>query len=153
MERLTIEYCGEYVPRELCFMDRTGSADDCELCYESCKAMEEGNADCTGCAISQCFNKLGEYETLEEQGRLLKPRCAIGDTVYEAQDLRKRIQPYTIIAIHVSNCGMLYEWELKNGKGLYSDVNGFSEYDLGKSVFLTKEEAEAALKEMKECVN
>ena len=27
--------------------------------------------DCRGGAINQCFNKLGEYETLEEQGKLL----------------------------------------------------------------------------------
>ena len=68
--------------------------------------------------------------------------------MYEVQDLRKRIQPYTIIAIHVSNCGNLYGWELKDGKGVYSNVNGFSEYALGKSVFLTREEAQAALKEL-----
>lgn len=92
--------------------------------------------------------KIKEYESLEEQNKLLKLPCAVGDTVYEVQDFRKRIQPYTIIAVHVSNCGNLYGWELKDGKGVYSNVNGFSEYDLGKSVFLTREEAEAALKEL-----
>lgn len=70
--------------------------------------------------------------------------------MYEVQELRKRIQAYTIIAIHISNCGNLYGWELKDGKGVYSNVNGFSEYAIGKTVFLTKEEAEAALKEMSE---
>lgn len=34
MERLTIEYCGEYVPKELCSIDRLGGADDCDLCCE-----------------------------------------------------------------------------------------------------------------------
>ena len=92
--------------------------------------------------------KIKEYESLEEQNKLLKLPCAVGDTVYEVQDFRKRIQPYTIIAVHVSNCGNLYGWEFKDGKGVYSNVNGFSEYDLGKSVFLTREEAEAALKEL-----
>lgn len=82
MERLTIEYCGEYVPKDLCSIDRLGGADDCELCSEYCKATEEGNEDCRGCAINQCFNKLGEYENLEEKGKLLKLPCAVGDTVY-----------------------------------------------------------------------
>ena len=150
MQRLTIEYCGEYVPKELCSIDRLGGADDCDLCCEYCKATEEGNEDCRECAIKKCFDKLGEYETLEEQGKLLKLPCAVGDTVYEVQDLRKRIQQYTIIAIHTSNCGNLYGWELKDGKGVYSNVNGFSEYALGKTVFLTKEEAEAALKELED---
>ena len=37
---------------------------------------------------------------------------------------------------------------MKDGKGVYSNVNGFSEYAIGKTVFLTIEEAEAALKEL-----
>lgn len=95
-------------------------------------------------------DKLAEYEDLEEQNKLLKLPCAVGDTVYEVQELRKRIQPYIVIAVHVSNCGNLYGWELEDGKGVYSNVNGFSEYAIGKQVFLTKEAAEAALKEMSE---
>lgn len=95
-----------------------------------------------------CIEKLAEYEDLEEQGKLLKLPCAVGDTVYEVQELRKRIQPYTVIAVHISKCGNLYGWELKDGKGVYSNVNGFSEYAIGKQIFLTREEAESALKAM-----
>ena len=98
--------------------------------------------------ILKLAEKLKEYEDLEEQGKLLKLPVAVGDTVYEVQELRKRIQPYIVIAVHVSNCGNLYGWELKDGKGVYSNVNGFSEYAIGKTVFLTKEEAEAALEEL-----
>ena len=87
-------------------------------------------------------------EESENKGKLLKLPCAVGDTVYEVQDIRKRIQPYTVIAVHISNCGNLYGWELKDGKGVYSNVNGFSEYAIGKQVFLTRGEAEAALKNM-----
>lgn len=115
----------------------------------------EHEKDCDGnCQDKSCgllcavVKKLKDYEDLEEQGKLLKLPCAMGDTVYEVQDLRKRIQLYTIIAVHISNCGNLYGWELKDGKGIYSNVNGFSEYALGKSVFLTYEEAEAALKKL-----
>ena len=32
--------------------------------------------------IEQCFNKLAEYEDLEEQGLLLRLPCKVGDTVY-----------------------------------------------------------------------
>lgn len=49
MDRLTIEYCGEYVPKELCGIDRLGGADDCDLCCEYCKATEEGTEGCKGC--------------------------------------------------------------------------------------------------------
>lgn len=67
MDRLTIEYCGNYVPKELCSIDRLGGADDCDLCCEYCKATEEGNEDCSGCAIAQCFQKLGVYEDAYEK--------------------------------------------------------------------------------------
>ena len=96
----------------------------------------------------EVLQKLAEYEDLEERGKLLKLPCAVGDTVYEVQELRKRIQPYTIIAIHASRCGNLYGWELKDGKGIYSNVNGFSKYAIGKTVFFTRGEAEDALKEL-----
>ncbi len=103
----------------------------------------EAKSDVT---IKQIVEKLEEYENLEEQGKLLKLPCAVGDTVYEVQESRERIQPYIVIAVHASECGKLYGWELKDGKGFYSNVNGFSEYAIGKQVFLSREEAEAALK-------
>ena len=67
MERLTIEYCGDYVPKELCSIDRLGGADDCDLCCEYCKATEEGNIDCKECALNHCFNRLGMYENVREK--------------------------------------------------------------------------------------
>lgn len=98
------------------------------------------------------IREIPDYEDLEEQNKLLRLPCTVGDTVYEVQYLRKRIQPYIIITVHVSNCGNFYEWELKDGKGIYGNVNGFSEYALGKSVFLAYEEVKAALKEIGECM-
>lgn len=148
MERLTMEYCGEYVPKELCSIDRFGDADDCDLCCEYCKATEEGDEDCTGCAIRRCFNKLGEYEDLEEQGKLIKPPCAVGDTVYELQEIRHRIRPLEIISINIGRMGELYfNWKLKDGIGTYQNVKGFGTNQLGKTVFLTKSAAEQVLKE------
>ena len=151
MERLTIEYCGLYVPKGLCSIDRLSGADDCDLCCEYCKATEEGDGDCEDCAISHCFNKLGEYEDLEEQGKLLKLPCAVGDTVYEVQAIRKRIQPYEILAIKIGRMGeVYYYWKLKDDCGVYGNLKGFGDKRLGKDVFLTKSEAEAALQKMKE---
>ena len=100
MDRLTIEYCGEYVPKDMCSIDRLGGADDCDLCYEYCKATEEGNEDCRECAISKCFNKLGEYEDLEEQGKLLKLPCAVGDTawiVFEGEIFKCMVSKFDIV--------------------------------------------------------
>lgn len=117
------------------------SFNPCDECGYSFTKQNQESGMCRICEFKKLLS-------LEEQGKLLKLPCAVGDAVYEVQDLRKRIQPYTVIAVHISNCGNLYGWELKDGKGVYSNVNGFSEYAIGKQVFLTKEEAEAALKEM-----
>lgn len=93
-------------------------------------------------------NKLAEYEDLEEQGLLLRLPCKIGDTAYEVQELSKRIQPYTITSIHVSKCNVLFGWELKDGEGIYSNINGLYGYTIGNTVFFTEEEAKARLKEL-----
>lgn len=141
MERLTVRV-KEGNRKDECFIP--GNKNAIKKVEYICEGERWESEEYKGKAV----DKLAEYEDLEEQNKLLKLPCAVGDTVYEVQDFRKRIQPYTIIAVHVSNCGNLYGWELKDGKGVYSNVNGFSEYDLGKSVFLTREEAEAALKEL-----
>lgn len=126
------------------------------------KCDEFGNADIIGVdsndlqmnldfdefnKVTNALNKLTEYEDLEEQGKLLKLDCAVGDTVYEAQKLRERIQEYIITAVYALKGGITYEWKLKDRKGIYGNLNGFSEFDIRKTVFLTEEEAEAALKE------
>ena len=125
MERLTMKYCGEYVPRELCSIDRLGGADDGDLCCEYCKATEEGNQDYSECAIGKCFNKLGKYEDLEEQGKLLKLPCAVGDTVYTINPLPsgRTVIGETTADAFICALGML-------------------EGRFGKTIFLALEEAE-----------
>lgn len=147
MERLTIEYCGGYVPKEMCSIDKLGGADDCDLCCEYCKATEDGNEDCRGCAINQCFNKLGEYETLEEQGKLPRLPCAVGDTVYYADnEYYFAVLPVKVdeIAIMESNA-ILYKCLLFDGNGDVETQFDFDKDDFGKTVFLTPEKAKAAL--------
>jgi len=76
--------------------------------------------------INHLAEKLCEYEDLEEQGRLVKLPCKVGDTVYKADKQYK--------VIHFE-----------------TDRVDFDNYDscflsqFGKTVFLTKEEAEAEL--------
>ena len=68
----------------------------------------------------------------------------IGTTVYEPNK-RGFISVYEIISVHISKCSVLVGRNLLDG--VYSNVNGFEISALGKSVFLTREEAEAKLKE------
>lgn len=76
----------------------------------------------------QLIDKLAYYEDLEEQGRLIKLPCKVGDTVYHV--VQGRI-------VEVSNVDLFFL--------LLSVV----ENRFNNSVFLTKSEAEAKLKELR----
>nr|DAE15879.1 MAG TPA: hypothetical protein [Siphoviridae sp. ctu9a31] len=75
----------------------------------------------------QLIDKLAYYENLEEQGRLVKLPCKVGDDVYYILGIPNE----TPCAI--DKCA----FEL-------SDINKIS-----KTLFLTKSEAEAKLKELR----
>lgn len=60
MERLSIEYAGQFMPKEMCSIDRFGGADDCFTCGELCgKYIEKG---CTECPVQKVFECLARYE-------------------------------------------------------------------------------------------
>lgn len=97
--------------------------------------------------IDAVYRKLKDYENLEEQGRLIKLPCKVGDTVYFAHHDR-------VISSEVLSAK--YHAEAENHgvfirERLTIDVEGVSAEidfgDIGKTVFLTREEAK--LKELR----
>ena len=99
--------------------------------------------------ILKLAEKLEEYEDLEEQGKLLKLPCAVGDTVYRINKGKKEpIIPMLVIGIAIRNENEL----VIQTKDIADDNhNLYSKNSIGKTVFLTKEAAEAAVKEMSKC--
>ncbi len=102
------------------------------------------------------IEKLGKYEDLEEQGRLLRLPVKKGDIVWElceCDDGVFRIFPMEVKVV-------IPYGELRYTSRSYSMWNIYAEsdytkmykslYDIGTTVFLTKEEAEAKLKELEE---
>ena len=94
--------------------------------------------------ILKIAEKLKEYEDAEEQGLLIKLPCKVGDTVYSVT--RNFISKYTIFSIEKYKEGFFFNWNCE--EGIYANIRGFTEFEIGKTVFLTKEEAEQKLKEM-----
>ena len=88
--------------------------------------------------------KLCDYEDLEEQGLLVRLPCKVGDIVYVPT--RNFVSELRIIMISVDMHGTYFGWMLNSG--IYPNLNGFSRSKLGKTVFLTREEAEKKLEEM-----
>ena len=90
--------------------------------------------------------KLAHYEDLEEQNRLIELPCAVGDTVYRT--ILDKVYEYTVGSFLVDENGawgmsLLFEQgEKKFAANMDCD-------NLGKTVFLTKEEAEAKMEELK----
>lgn len=62
MERLTIEYNGQFMSKEMCTIDRLGEADDCETCDVICEEFID--TGCVECPIQKAFSRLAEYEDL-----------------------------------------------------------------------------------------
>ena len=97
--------------------------------------------------ILKLAEKLKAYEDAEENGLLLRLPCKVGDIVWEVNAERKRISKFVIESITIYPCNVIqFNWTLL--EGIYKNVVGFSKAELGKTVFLTKEEAEDKLKEM-----
>ena len=96
--------------------------------------------------ILKLAEKLKDYEDAEENGLLLRLPCKVGDIVWEVNAERKRISKFVIESITIYPCNVIqFNWTLL--EGIYKNIVGFSKAELGKTVFLTKEEAEAKLKE------
>lgn len=86
------------------------------------------------------MNKLAHYEDLEEAGRLIELPCAVGDTVWEIRWWDEVTESKVID-------GKKYFRSVRKQKVTKTQFSLFDYKDFGKIVFLTKEEAEAALKE------
>ena len=73
---------------------------------------------------------------LIENGVILPP-CKVGDTVYIVSV--GKIEPHRIGKVNL-------EYIVDNGTG-WKDIWYFKDYNIGDTIFLTREEAERALKE------
>lgn len=94
--------------------------------------------------VADCMKDYLKYRKLEEQGLLLKLPCKVGDKVYSVT--RDFISKYIICSIQKYTEGFFFNWKCE--EGIYANTRGFTEFEIGKTVFLTKEEAEQKLKEM-----
>lgn len=142
MERLT-----DYSDSECTYIIGVGN----KTCEEFCKYVVDG---CKNCYIQQVFKKLATYEDLEEQSLLMRLPANKNEEIYIISSR------WTVC----SECGSRFdessclgcEYECDSEKEYYvcptclSSIN-VSVYanQFGKTVFLTREDAEKKLEEMK----
>lgn len=118
------------------FMQIEDENNDCKFTEDDYKANE---------MAIQALEKLKDYEDLEKQGRLIKLPCKIGTEVYNItwwDDAQEKV----VVK------GKTYYRAVRKHKVTKSTFSYFDIFDIaefGKTVFLTKSEAEAKLEELR----
>lgn len=139
MERLTKRHGKGIASNERKVMPCSNYCDSC------------GNADCD--TVRKMIRKLADYEDLEEQGLLIRFPCKVGDTVYVPEKSLDIISEYVVDEITIcknpfksgGDFIICFGWDFISGSDSY--MSGFEYSDIGKTVFLTYEDAEQKLKE------
>lgn len=129
-------------------MDKNEDCPSCSICWNC-------NIPPRKCKyISDALKKLADYEDLEQQGRLIKLPCKVGDIVWDND--YGRPCAYTITAFSFGECEeyICEPVTAKEAVFYYANSSGsitgsFAGSEIGKSVFLTKSEAETKLKELR----
>lgn len=98
------------------------------ICKEICESMDNFDHPCEVCQINEALKKLAHYEDLEEQGRLIELPIPLGKPYYEITESCV----INMFPLRPASAGRIIQ------NGLF-----------GRTVFATKEEAEAKLAELK----
>lgn len=119
-----------------------------KLCKDICDDIE---CDCSKCELEKALEKLATYEDLEEQGLLVRLPVATGTNVYVVGSFLDCIYDY-------DNCKATQKWKCEEDiqceyerKSYYVkeiEFTSIMKNSIGKSIFLTREEAEKKLEEM-----
>lgn len=111
---------------------------------------EKPNPHYTNCEEGYyAMEKLADYEDLEEQGRLIKLPCKVGDTIYAVGEI---VKEYKVLSVsyHSNKATNRSEFCIEtlpvNGSRV---VVAFYDKEFGKNAFLAKPEAEVKLKELR----
>ncbi len=142
MERLTVRV-KEGNRKDECFIP--GNKNAIEKVEYICEGERWESEEYKGKAV----DKLAEYEDLEEQNRLLKLPCAVGDKFYciWRDSVQNPIQRMQVKRIEIRERGIrVYQMEFVQKRGC---TLAFYDEDFGKIVFLKREKAEAAWKALK----
>ena len=129
--------------------DRLAAYEDTGLTPGEIKSMQEEHFSGLEMAkLHSALMELKKYQEADKDGRIVVPPCKVGDRLYEVTG-RKTISVYKVRAIRVELFGLFIEWDIVEGF-VWQSLSGINAGEIGKTVFLTREEAEKALKEVEQ---
>ena len=120
--------------------DEVVNGSDVQWCLSELQDILVAMGDLTG-------DRLHELAEADKAGRVVVLPCKVGDKLYEVTG-RKTISVYRVKAIRVELFVLFIEWDIEEGF-VWQSLAGVSAEEIGKTVFLTREEAERALEEAK----
>ena len=148
MERLTIDEIIEHCERKTKLYEEVGKSID----FETTELTDAIKEYLEHKQVKEYLEELKRYRDLEEQGLLLRLPCKVGDALYYISD--GFIEPCTVETIFISdytdkdgNCSYMAEIHFDREDCPYVSTEIYFT-DIGKTIFLTKDEAEQKLKEM-----
>lgn len=110
-------------------------------CGEYCDSCSQGAGNCK--TVENMIKKLATYEDLEEHGLLVRLPCKVGDDLYcivNGEVKKLKVHSFRVPDFEITDI----EFKYVDGFKIVRFVG-----EVGKTVFLTREEAEKMLKEMK----
>ena len=114
-----------------------GCGSNCKYGFQHCRTEDWENCK----TIDDVIDKLADYEDLEEQGRLVKLPCKIGTEVYDIT-WWDNVQEKVVVK-GKAYYRTVHKHKITKLPFTYSDID-----DFGKTVSLTKSEAEQKPQEM-----
>lgn len=145
MEKLTIDEIIEHCDRKTGMYEKA-----CDIKYLETTMNNSTKEYWEHKQVAEYLRKFKDYEDLEEQGRLVKLPCNRGDKIYFIKSAFSMAH-FPIEARITSICGIDCDSDV-----MYSSITEYNKIDrrfkssdIGKTVFLTKSEAEAKLKELR----
>ena len=131
MESLTSKKCGE-------LLIKYADGEYRSPCF-GCESIGKCNFQ-NPCGFYAALERLWHYEDQQKNGRLLELPCAVGDMTYWADKNENRVRDFIVKGIEIQADDVFIITS-----GPVHHVN-----DFGRTVFLTREEAEEALKRMED---
>ena len=110
-------------------------------CGEYCDSCSQGAGNCK--TVENMIKKLATYEGLEEQGLLVRLPCKVGDDLYcivNGEVKKLKVHSFGVSDFEITDI----EFKYVDGFKIVRFVG-----EVGKTVFLTRKEAEKKLEEMK----
>ena len=124
-----------------------GCGSNCKYGFQHCRTEDWENCK----TIDDVIDKLAEYEGLEEQGRLIKLPCKVGDVVYRINiGAMKPVIPLRVVEYRFKIVGNCIREKICCSDDFLCKQPSIIYYaeDIGNKVFLTKSEVEAKLKKL-----